>query len=156
MTSWRDFETAEPDWADTVRRRLTAHRHALLATLRPDGAPRLSGVEVQFALGELWMGMMGGSLKALDLHRDPRFALHSAPDSPDITDGDAKLGGVASEVHDESTIESWAATLDQDPPPPFHLFRVDIGEVSLLRAAGDHLVIEWWRPDRGRHRIERR
>jgi hypothetical protein len=40
-----------------------------LATLRRDGSPRISGTEVEFTDGQVWLGMMPGSLKALDLRR---------------------------------------------------------------------------------------
>ena len=48
--------------------------------LRADGAPRLTGLEVHFGEGELWLAMMPDSRKADDLRRDPRFSVHSAPD----------------------------------------------------------------------------
>ena len=38
------------------------------------------------------------ALKARDLRRDPRFALHSGSDEPDDWSGDAKLAGIAEEV----------------------------------------------------------
>ena len=47
-----------------------------------DGAPRISGIEAQFLGGELWFGSMAGARKALDLRRDPRFALHSGSADP--------------------------------------------------------------------------
>lgn len=56
--------------------------HKTLATLRRDGSPRSSGIEATFAQGELWMGSMWRSTKALDLQRDPRFALHSGSTDP--------------------------------------------------------------------------
>jgi hypothetical protein len=59
-------------------------------------------------------------------------------------------------VLDQATIDAWAATLGMDPPRPFHLFKVDVTEVSLLRAEGDHLVITWWREHDGLHEVERR
>jgi len=55
-----------------------AHKHKTLATLRKDGSPRISGIEVDFVDGDLWLGAMWQSRRALDLRRDPRFALHSA------------------------------------------------------------------------------
>ena len=39
MTSWRDIEQAEPEFAQRVRALFDAHRHKTLATLRADGAP---------------------------------------------------------------------------------------------------------------------
>ena len=43
----------------------------------------MTGLEAEFRLGELWLGMMPGSRKALDLLRDPRFALHANPGPDD-------------------------------------------------------------------------
>jgi hypothetical protein len=156
VATWAEVEHEDPELAAAVQTRLQSHRHALLATLRADGSPRLSGIEVQFTLGELWMGTMGGSIKAADLQRDGRMALHSAPDAQDIPLGDAKLGGRAVEVTDQPTVDAWAASLGNEPPSPFHLFRVDVTDLSHLKAAGDHLVIEWWKEGDGHHKIERR
>ena len=41
-----------------------------------------AAAEVEFADSELWLGMMPASLKALDLRRDPRLALHSPTVEP--------------------------------------------------------------------------
>jgi hypothetical protein len=38
----------------------------------------------------------------------------------------------------------------------FHLFKVDIVDVSRLTPAGDHLVIESWKPGQEVKRVERR
>ena len=83
MPSWKEFEAAAPALAAEVRRRLDAHTHKTLATLRRDGSPRISGSECRFAEGELWIGSMWKALKARDLQRDPRFALHSGSGEPD-------------------------------------------------------------------------
>src|SRR2546429_4283378 len=44
--------------------------------------PRISGIEVEFAEGEIFLGLMPGSRKLYDLERDPRLALHSPTDDP--------------------------------------------------------------------------
>lgn len=77
--NWSRFATAEPELAATVEARFGAYTHHVLATLRRDGSPRTTGLEVRFLDGELWLGMMPGSVKALDLRRDPRFALQANP-----------------------------------------------------------------------------
>jgi Pyridoxamine 5'-phosphate oxidase len=74
MPSWSDFEAAAPELAARVRERLDAHRHKTIATIRADGAPRISGIEAQVEDGELWIGSDRDALKARDLLRDPRFA----------------------------------------------------------------------------------
>jgi hypothetical protein len=161
MASWSEVESVEPELAALVRQRFDAHGLGLLATLRRDGSPRISGVEPLFALGELWLGMMPNSRKALDLLRDPRFALHSATIDKEVRDGDAKLSGRAIPVDDEPTIEryrdAFAARTGYRPPPgPFHLFRAGIIDLSTVHPAGDHLDIRWWREGAGAGRLERR
>ena len=88
MPSWTEFEAAAPELAERVRSRLDAHVHKTLATVRRDGAPRISGTETAFAEGDLWIVSMWRARKALDLQRDPRFALHSGSDDPPGWNGD--------------------------------------------------------------------
>src|SRR5919199_5659869 len=108
MTSWSDVVSAAPELAALVRARFEATGLGLLATLRRDGSPRISGIEPLFALGELWLGMMPGSRKATDLLRDPRFALHSATVDKQVSAGDAKLAGWALAVQDQASLERFA------------------------------------------------
>jgi hypothetical protein len=160
MASWKEIEAAAPELAGRARAAFDAHRHKLLATLRKDGSPRISGIEATFADGELWLGMMTGSRKAMDLRRDPRLALHSAsldpPDDPTTWAGDAKLSGRAVEVDDPALKERFAGGGGQ--PDESHLFRVDVTEVVHTRVGdpADHLVIELWQPGREVRRMERR
>jgi hypothetical protein len=156
MPSWKDVEAEAPELAVRARSLFDAHTHKTLATLRLDGSPRISGSEIIFAEGELWFGSMLDSLKALDLLRDPRFALHSGTDDPPDWEADAKIAGVAEEVTDPDIKE--AVIEGEAPPGPFHLFRADITELVItgLSDSGDHLVIESWHPGRGVERRERR
>jgi hypothetical protein len=160
MATWSTFAADAPELAGRVRARFEAHRHHLLATLRKDGSPRLSGTETPFLRGELWLGMMLDSLKALDLRRDPRYALHSAPIDKDMVDGDAKLAGLAVELTDPGEFAAVAGALadgaEYPPPDDYHLFRLDVSEVSLVRPVGDELVIDLWREGKGLRRISRR
>ena len=160
MVTWAGVEAEEPELAAAVRERFEAHGLGLLATLRGDGSPRISGIEPLFALGELWLGMMPMSRKALDLLRDPRFALHCATIDKDLGSGDAKLSGAAIVVDDQPTIEAYreafaAATGYPSPPGPFPLFRADITDLSMVRSEGDHLDIRWWREGEGAGQVQR-
>jgi hypothetical protein len=145
MPSWSDFEAAAPELAARVRARLDAHVHKTLATIRADGSPRISGTEARFADGELWIGSMWQARKALDLERDPRFALHSGSDDPPGWAGDAKLAGHAQEVEDPERVRAINGA-DGGPQGPSHLFRLDLDEVSVvaLDPAGRELVIDLW------------
>ncbi|MPZ13068.1 MAG: pyridoxamine 5'-phosphate oxidase [Chloroflexi bacterium] len=158
MASWQELTVTAPEFMERVRTCFDTHRHKLLATLRRDGFPRLSAIETIIGEGELWLGMMAGSRKALDLRRDPRLALHSASFDPDdaraAARGDAKLAGRALEIADPAVITRIVA----DEPQPLHLFRVEVSEVVLTRLGDppDHLVIEFWSKGRGLQRFERR
>lgn len=146
MSSWEEFTTRAPELAAAVEARFRANKHHVLATLRPDGSPRVSGTEVELADGELRIGSMWGAVKAIDLQRDGRFAIHANPGDGSMAGGDAKVSGVATEVTDHGAAgES-------------HLFRLDIQEAvrTSLHPDGDRLVIEVWRPGRDVRRIERR
>src|SRR5918999_974671 len=143
MASWSEFEAAAPELAERVRRRLDAHTHKTLATIRADGSPRISGTETELKDGELWIGSMWQARKARDLQRDPRFALHSGSDDPDDWKGDAKLAGVVEEI--------------SDPKRESHRFRLDLREVSTVGLDDERkaLVIEVWTPERGVREIKR-
>jgi hypothetical protein len=146
VTSWAEFAADQPDFAGRVRLCFAIRKHSTLATLRRDGSPRISGTEVEFTDGGIYLGMMPGSLKARDLRRDPRLALHcpteDAPDGdPGSWLGDAKIAGRATEVSDLTRIDD------------AHRFVIDILEVGM---PADHLVIESWHVGRGMQRRERR
>jgi hypothetical protein len=162
VATWDEFAADAPDLAARVRERLDAGRHKTLATLRRDGSPRISGTETLWAFGDLWFGSMPGAVKARDLRRDPRFALHSASQDPPGWRGDAKLAGRAVEVPDpaeQARVMAAGWVGEQAPPPgPMHLFRADITEAVTveLGEGGDHIVITSWHPGRGVERLTRR
>lgn len=155
MATWRQFSEEAPELAAAVRARLEATKHHVLATLRRDGSPRVSGTEVDFHGDDLTLGSMWEAVKARDLQRDGRFAIHANPGDGSMAGGDAKVAGVAVEVGAD---EKRAYEEHANPPGPYHLFRLDLHEVVLtsLHPAGDRLVIETWRPGRALRRTERR
>lgn len=150
MTAWKDVERAEPEFARRVQGLFDAHRHKTIATVRADGAPRISGIEAAFEDGELTFGSMPRSRKGADLRRDPRFALHSATVDPvegaaAQWPGEAKIAGMA--IHVGEIVEG----------PEGDAFRADITEVvhTHLDEAATMLVVEWWTPASGLRRVER-
>lgn len=143
MTTWAAFRAEAPEFADYVRSRFEMHGLGLLATLRRDGSPRISGLEPIFSGEELWFGMMPGSRKGEDLRRDGRFALHNATTDKEVSEGDVKVNGTAVPVDDRD------APGVPDVGQEAALFRADLSGVASARVGGDHLVIENWRPGRG-------
>ncbi len=156
MPSWGEVEAEAPELAALAWGFFDAHVHKAIATLRRDGSPRISATEVNFAEGEVWLGSMWQSVKALDLRRDPRFALHSGSEDPPDWKGDAKLAGHVEEVTDPERIA--AINGEGAPPGPSHLFRADIAELAVVRLGDppDHLIIESWHAGRGVERHVRR
>ncbi|MEV6490604.1 pyridoxamine 5'-phosphate oxidase family protein [Actinoplanes sp. NPDC051633] len=153
MASWREIESDAPEFAARVRARFDAGTNKVLATLRKDGSPRVSGTEAKFDDGELMFGSMPGARKLLDIRRDPRVAMHSPTleppsESPQAWEGDAKLAGRAVEVPPPADTQM----------PDSGFFRLDISEAVLTRVGDppDHLVIESWHEGSGYHRRERR
>ncbi|AYN39837.1 pyridoxamine 5'-phosphate oxidase family protein [Streptomyces dangxiongensis] len=144
--NWAAFSTAAPELAATTEKRFGAYRHHVLATLRKDGSPRTSGLEVRFLGGELWLGMMPGSLKALDLRRDPRFALQANPgEGTGMGGGDVRVSGRAYEVEDGAAKAAYVKEVE--PPQPFHLFRTELTEVVRTSVEDDrYLVTRVWKP----------
>jgi hypothetical protein len=147
VASWSEFEVAAPEFAARVRSLMTSRKHLTMATLRRDGSPRISGTEVEFAGGQLQIGSMPRAVKAMDLQRDPRVAIHGPThDPPSGTPaawlGEAKIAGTATEVKSDG---------------PAHRFVIDINEavVTHLNEAGDRLVVESWSPARGLRSFER-
>ena len=147
MATWAEFAAAEPEFESRVRALMASRKHLTMATLRRDGSPRISGTEVEFAGGQMQIGSMPGAVKALDLLRDPRVAIHGPTDDPPVGEpagwkGEAKVAGTVIAVESGSTA---------------HRFLIDIQEavITRLNEAGNRLVIESWVPGRGYRRLER-
>jgi hypothetical protein len=157
MSSFADVASEEPEFAARVRAAFDAHAHKVLATLRPDGSPRVSGIEMGFVAGEPWLAGMPGSVKFVDLRRDPRFALHSGSSEPDAFDADAKLTGRATAVTDDERARYATAAGMAPEQVDFELFRIDLDQVVLvaLNEEKTALLISSWRPGRGLTRTER-
>lgn len=158
MASFADVESEEPEFAARTRAAFDAHGHKILATLRSDGSPRVSGIEARFADGNLWLAGMPRSVKFEDLRRDPRMALHSGSDEPAAFRADAKVSGRAVAVTDAQSRAAFAHVSGMpEELGDFELFRVDLDQVVLIAVSDDQkeLVITSWRPGHGLTRTSR-
>jgi hypothetical protein len=150
MATWQEIEKDAPEFAEHVRKCFAAGTNKTIATLRKDGAPRISGSELRFADGEVTLGMMSDSRKLADVRRDPRVAIHSPtlePPSEGEWLGEAKLSGrVVETAPPAEGAEAGAG-----------YFRIDIAEVAVtyLGTPADHLVIESWHEGTGYRRRTR-
>jgi len=153
MATWNQIVTDAPQFAQRVRDVFDVRKHKTMATLRADGSPRISGIEIEFGPDEVRFGSMPDARKAHDLRRDPRLAVHS----PTVDPPEGNAAGWAG----EAKITGRAVAEPTDPPPldtpPGGRFHIDISEVVLtyLDEAATHLVIESWHPGRGWERRTR-
>jgi hypothetical protein len=151
MASWSEVQEQAPELAERAWTLFGLDKHKTLATLRRDGSPRISGTELELVDGDLWLGSMDGAVKALDLRRDPRYALHSL--SPEAGwKGDAKIAGRAEETFDPKARAQIVGEGSQA-----HAFRLDVEELVVVRLVepADHLLIESWHEGRGLSQMRR-
>jgi hypothetical protein len=148
---WHEFELEQPRLAELGRRRLGDPGVVLVGTIRSDGSPRLSPVEPLFWNGDLWLSMGWGSRKATDLRRDTRVLVHSIVTSREGTAGEYKVRGHAIPELDPAVQHGYAraiqAEVGWDPQPGrFHLFLVDVDDVTFIRwdpSSNDQFVTRW-------------
>jgi Pyridoxamine 5'-phosphate oxidase len=134
MASWSDFAAAEPQLAAAVRALLQQYGPGLgyLATVRPDGGPRLHPVAPVFTDEGLYCFVVD-SPKRRDLERDGRYALHSYP--PEDTDDEAYLTGTAHPVADTVVVAQLAGALRASSRVDWRLFEFTV-EVAMIRRHG--------------------
>jgi len=101
MITWTEFERQQPALADAGRRQLyqISIGLAFLATVRPDGGPRVHPVCPVISDAGLHLLIVAGPKRA-DLRRDGRYALHSETCPPPRQDDGFALAGRAREVTD--------------------------------------------------------
>lgn len=144
MSSWAQFQAADPALAAEVKGAFAVAKHCTMATIRADGGPRISGTEVEFADdGDVYLGMGMDTRKAQDLRRDPRVGVHSPTRDPAEDGswvGEAKLNGRVVQ----------AETPPGYPPGGIRL-RIDLTSAVYTGLSEDRsqLRIRLWRPDRG-------
>jgi pyridoxamine 5'-phosphate oxidase-like protein len=144
---WAEFAIAAPEMAALGRELLEARRVVLIATVRRDGSPRISCAEPVALEGDLYLGMMLRSRKAVDLRRDPRLVIHNPICSNAGDEVEFSLKGQAIEVHDVEVRRRFVeavAEMTTWKEPHFHLFAIDIDSAALIKyERGEQLVKVW-------------
>ena len=112
MLTWGEFRWVRPDLAAAGRGLLYTVGIGLgfLATVRPDGGPRVHPICPVLTDDHLY-GLIVPGPKLNDLRRDGRFALHSETLPPPDQEDAFYLTGVAAEVVDASKWEQVARQL---------------------------------------------
>ena len=100
--------------------------------------------------GQLYLGMMWRSVKALDLLRDPRCVVHSTVSDRLGSEGEFKVYGQAVEVADPSERTRFAdavyAAIGFRPEEPeFHCFAIAIESVVFSELRGEEFHRQVWK-----------
>jgi Pyridoxamine 5'-phosphate oxidase len=162
MRRWADFEAAAPELAALGRERIERFGFVFVGTLRKDGGPRVNPVEAHVVGAHLALVMIPGSLKALDLQRDPRAFVHTPVLEPRLGEpGEFKLRARAVAIEEgslrEQVAETWERECGYRPPPGWDSFALDVEGAAFHRydeAAAVHHLLRWT-PARGLERSMR-
>ncbi len=159
--NWSAFAEAAPELARFGEERFKSTGLALVGTIRKDGLPRISPVEPLIVDGQLYLGMMWRSRKALDLLRDPRCLVQTTVCHREDPAGELKLRGRAVAVDDADAIERYCQALYEAinwrPEGRFHLFTLEIESAAFIKYLenGDQQLIEWRPGSPARERLRR-
>jgi hypothetical protein len=149
---WKDFADAAPELAALARAAFEEEHLCLIGTNRANGWPRISPNEIYVVDGELLLGMMPDSRKAIDLRRDPRITLVNGQSERIPRRGDSKLYGHAREVTDPTQRARFAdtqeAAIGWRPSEPFDLFAVDVRSAAYISFGEGRRMLRWT-PRRG-------
>ncbi|MBW0114694.1 pyridoxamine 5'-phosphate oxidase family protein [Pseudonocardia abyssalis] len=153
MTSWTDFTAGAPRIsAIFTRRHAATGKLCLLATLRADGSPRISPIEPRVFEDRLWLIGMPDTTKFRDLHRDPRFCLHTATVDTQVGEGDAKLFGTVADVRDTDLHQRFAQDLFEEIGFDLrgetfgHFYEAHLTGASSVEIVDGHMEVGIWKP----------
>jgi hypothetical protein len=176
MTTWGQFAAEAPELAAAAERLWPAvtaldrgerisngspvFTIAYLATIRPDGAPRLHPFCPILAGGRLFAAIPKSSPKGWDLRKDRRCVIHAMPGHDDdelciraaaveVTD-DAATRAIVREVVTRSEVGGMIATVSNDPLFEFDLEQVDVARWLDIGQPGTSALRHRWRPTESR------
>ena len=134
--TWQQFASLAPELAALGEAQFARTGLALVGTLRRDGWPRISPVEPFIVDGQLYLGMMWRSVKALDLLRDSRCVVHSTVSDREGTEGEFMVYGRVVEVTNleerRRFVDAVYAAIGFRPEEPeFHCFAIAIESVAF-------------------------
>ena len=150
MATWAEVETQAPVVAAAIFARFMGHPHHVLGTLNRDGAPRLSGINVMHNDEILWFGCMPSSRKGMDIERDCRISLHSAPLLESLEGGDAVISGHALPLSTDRVMK-WRP----ETPENGIFYEIDISSMHLVEVHGENLIVTMWDIEHGVRSVNR-
>jgi Pyridoxamine 5'-phosphate oxidase len=146
--SWSDFAIEAPELAERGAAMLRAFTLAYLATLRPDGSPRIHPVTITVEPTGLYFYAVARTPKGRDLRRDARYAMHAFPrfEGGDFYDDEFSFGGRAVEIFDRALYTDVATRHNDTIHSGDVMFRLDLTwAVHKRREPGRGAIYLRWR-----------
>ena len=148
--TWGEFARAGPELAARAAPLLQDFTLAYLATVRPDGSPRVHPVTITIHEDGLYAFLVQRTPKRADLEHNGRFALHSFPRFREGTlvsyvDDEFSAAGVAVPVDDAETRAAVAAVHNDTVHKGDRLFRLDLERAHHKTRVDGKAVYRRWR-----------
>lgn len=157
---WGDFQAEAAGLAGRMRMLIESAGFVLLGTIRHDGSPRISPVEVHVVGDELMLVMIPNTQKARDVIGDPRVALQSPITNAADPGTEFKLTGRVFTVADQSQRDAAALQIEAAsgwrPHTSWLFVAVGIERVAILEWEKDEMILTRWDRSRGTQGPERR
>ena len=126
LLSWGEFASIQPEMAKFGEERL-GYKVMYLATIKPDGYPRLHPFTPFIGSGRLFAFMYSTSPKGKDLQRNGKYSMHSLVADMNGTNGEFQLTGNAYLLQDSSSREVALKAVPYKPEGDYILFEFKIG-----------------------------
>ncbi len=153
--TFSDLEAEAPALGEFLRGRIEATGLCFLGTVRRDGGPRVSPIELFLSDGRLYVGSMPEAVKVQDLRRDERCCIVTPLADKDDTAGEGKVFCRAREIDDAGEWERVrkgfleSRGFDMGEPGVSHLFELGIDGAAFQRVEGDDFRTTSWAEGRG-------
>jgi hypothetical protein len=125
MLGWAEFATVQPEMASFGEKRLQ-YKVMYLATIRPDGYPRVHPFTPFIGSGRLFAFMYPSSPKGKDLQRNGRYSMHSLVADENGTNGEFQISGNSLLLTDSASLEAATASCPYKLSGKYILFEFKI------------------------------
>jgi hypothetical protein len=145
--AWGELAVRAPELAAAGERLFRSFTVVYLATVGPDGAPRIAPVTITIHDGGLYAFLRAGTPKAGDLARDSRFALHSFPHFPgpaSFDDEEVSIRGEAVRIADDGLRRAVREVHNDSVEEGSVLYRLDaVDALHKCRVRGRARYTRW-------------
>ncbi|GAA5094260.1 pyridoxamine 5'-phosphate oxidase family protein [Nocardia iowensis] len=157
---WAELVAAAPDLAGSAQEAFARSGFGLIGTVRRDGTPRISPVEVHFVDNRLVLVLIAGTRKVRDLDRDPRVLLRTPVTDAAAPEPEITVRGRVRELVDDRLRGTIADAVQSRsgwrPHPSWRFFALDADAASCVEWNGDEMRLTRWDTAHGLRPTQRR